>query len=339
MKIIILPEYPLPILCGGIEIRSLRTLSALQSMNIDAQLINYFDRNQEFDILHLFGNPASWYEICYHIDKSKKIVISTVFGAEKMPSLKEVIAVSISSNVASLAHQKTDYLRLKYVFSRADHLICLNRLEMMYLMKKYNVPEGKISIINNAVKDSYFKSCPNDFTNKYNISDFVLYVGNITKRKNPLALAKVLQRIKLKGVFIGQSIGSEGDYHLKFKEVVDCSPNIIWIKGLPHDHPLLLSAYAAAKVFCLPSISETQPQSALEAMAAGNAIILGDFPYAYQTPFEEASKVNPDDIEAFTLEVKTLMNTKKNKELLLPKEYLWENVACKIGDVYSNVCS
>jgi glycosyltransferase involved in cell wall biosynthesis len=337
MKVVILPEYPLPIVCGGIEIRSLRTLSALQSINIDAHLLEYYDKEQSFDILHLFGNPPSLYEICYYLDRTKKLVISTVFGAHKIPSIKENIAVPFVSKIANIAYQKTDYDRLKFVFTRADQMICLNNLEMKYLVNKYNVPKEKITIINNAANDSYFTALPDIFIEKYGLSDFVLFIGNITKRKSPQILAEILCELNLKGVFIGQPFGSEVDYCTKFQQTVNKSSDLFWIKGLPHDDPLLLSAYAAAKVFCLPSVSETQPQSALEAMAAGTPVILGDFPYAYQPPFENTIKVNPGNKEELKSAIQNAMKQKSFNIARLSDEYRWNKVAEKIAQVYSEI--
>lgn len=81
------------------------------------------------------------------------------------------------------------------------------------------------------------------------------------------------------------------------KEVITASPNLKWIPELNYDDPLLSRAFAAAKALCLPSIAETRPFVALEAMAAGTTVILRDFPYAYQPPFENSIKINPGNKE------------------------------------------
>jgi glycosyltransferase involved in cell wall biosynthesis len=340
MQVRVLPEYPLGIACGGIELRCLKTVAALNKYkkeDITVKLLDYYNPDDDFDILHLFGNPPSFYEICYHLDKPKKLVISTVLGAHKMPSIKERIAVSFISKMASLAYQRTDNERLKFIFTRANRIICLNDLEKKYLINKFNVTEEKITIVNNAANDNYFAASADLFIEKYRMSDFVLFIGNITKRKNPLILAQILCLLNIKGVFIGHPLGSEINYITKFEQTIKKSPNLLWIKGLDHDDPLLISAYASAKVFCLPSVSETQPQAALEAMSAGTPVIIGDFPYAYQPPFEKSIKVNPADKEALISAIKYAMEQNSSNVSRLPDEYRWNAVAEKINHIYFEV--
>src|SRR6185437_7691066 len=47
-----------------------------------------------------------------------------------------------------------------------------------------------------------------------------------------------------------------------------------WIPAVDHDDPLLASAYAAARVFALPSWFETPGLAALEAALAGCAVVV-----------------------------------------------------------------
>ena len=51
----------------------------------------------------------------------------------------------------------------------------------------------------------------------------------------------------------------------------------IWLGRLEHDDPLLASAYAAARVFALPSWFETPGLAALEAALAGCAVVITPF--------------------------------------------------------------
>ena len=49
---------------------------------------------------------------------------------------------------------------------------------------------------------------------------------------------------------------------------------VAWLGRLDHDDPLLASAYAAARVFALPSWFETPGLAALEAALAGCAVVI-----------------------------------------------------------------
>jgi hypothetical protein len=87
MKVKIFPEYPFSLVYGGIEIRSQRTLNALKKIGVDVDFLNYYEKDDNYDILHIFGNPPSIFELVKN-KGNKKIVISSVNGFEGMSLLK-----------------------------------------------------------------------------------------------------------------------------------------------------------------------------------------------------------------------------------------------------------
>ncbi|MBU3956524.1 glycosyltransferase family 4 protein [bacterium] len=333
MNIRIFPEFPFGVAYGGLELQCIRTFHALSKKNQSVKLLDYYDNRDSFDILHIFGNPPSMYEICFHAKKTKKIIISAVCGANQFSYPKTFIR-RILSGLATILKQHTDYERMRFIFQSAGHIICLNEIERNFISKTYDVAAEKLSVISNGVDKSFFAATKQLFVNKYGVSDFVLFTGNIVKRKNPLRLAQVLAQLNQKGVFIGCALSSEIDYASQFEKVISDSPTLLWIKGLEHNDPLLASAYAASSVFCLPSCGETQPQSALEAMACNKPIILGDFLYAHQPPFEQALHCNPlnkDSIKKCI--ISALKNTTKYSSLL-SEDYTWNNIAREIIKIY-----
>lgn len=331
MKIRLLTEYPVSIVLGGAELQCLKTLEALKSKLNDASLLDYNDKKDDFDLIHVFGNPPGIFDIIDHIPKNKKIVVSAICGAQHY-SCKGIIKKKIVSRIAKAFGQKTDYKRLYFIFQRADHIICLNSLEKQYIKLNFNIADSKISIIPNGVEKTFFNTAPKLFEEKYKIKDFILYSGNIVERKNPLNLAKAISDTNLKAVFIGRVVGSEARYAKEFQNFISKSSNILWIERMSHDDPLLSSAYAAASVFCLPSNGETQSLSALEAMAAGTSVILGDLPYAYQEPFTDCFKCNPKDVQSIKKSINNAFDSRK--KIKLPKKYTWESIAEKTIKVY-----
>ena len=175
------------------------------------------------------------------------------------------------------------------------------------------------------------------FSDKFGLNGFALYVGNIIKRKNPLLLAECLNEMGLIGVFIGQQMSVEVEYGKMFKNLIERSPNLTWIPNLDYNDSVLSSAFSAAKVLCLPSEAETQPVVALEAMAAGTPVILGDYPYAYQTPFEEAFKVNPGRKEDLKTAILCATNQSQPAAIKLSSEYSWKMIAERLMTVYSEL--
>lgn len=336
MRVRILAEYPNSIVFGGIELQCLRTFYKLKELGVSVDLLDYHNKDEKYDILHIFGNPASMYEICYYAAKTKKVIISAVCGATGPPGFKTRITRMLS-DMANIAHQRTDNYRLRFMFQSASHIICLNELEKDYIAMNYDIALPKLTIINAGVEACYFHSTPDVFVEKYGMKDFVLYTGNIVERKNPLRLAKVLTRLGLKGVFIGEVFNAELEYAARFKEIISMNKDLLWIRGLPHDDPFLVSAYAAASLFCLPSSSETQSASALEAMATGTPIILGDFPYSYQPPFENALRCNHRDEQSIENCIKEALQSPSNYSMHLPGNFTWGNVAAEVQKVYERI--
>lgn len=336
MKIRLLAEFPLPVVCGGLELQCLRSFAALKEAGAPVELIDYHSLDSDFDTLHLFGTPPSIYEVCLFAQRTKKIVLSAVCGAGGVPWLRTGINRGITA-LAALARQMTDHSRMRFVFRSAMAVICLNPIERTFIHRTYGVPLDRISIIPNGVAPAYFSATDELFRTTYGLADFVLFTGNITPRKNPLALARALEGTSIPGVFIGASLADEPAYAREFEQVIHNAPNLTWIGALPPDSALMVSAYAAAAAFCLPSRSETQPQSALEAMACGKPVVLGDFPYARQAPFETALRCNPGALRSLRTCIERALLEPTVHGSRLPAEYRWDRVAKDIVQVYRGI--
>jgi len=336
MRIKLLAEYPFSIVYGGLELQCMKTFSALKKIGVPVELLDYHKQDNDFDILHIIGSPARMYEVCLYTVKTKKIIISAVCGASKISSFRTNIRKGFSK-IASIIHEKTDYSRLYFMFQSAKYIICLNEHEKIFIHNRYDIPFEKLAIIPNGVENHFFNTSKELFISKYGVTDFILFTGNIVQRKNPLRLALALSHMRQKGVFVGGTLSVENEYAEQFAKVISASDNLLWIKGLPYDSSLLASAYSAARVFCLPSSNETQSLSALEAMAAGKPIILGDFPYAYLTPFEKALRCNPMSENSIESCIKVVLKDPDRYSNPLPYTYTWESIAREIVNIYEKI--
>ncbi|MCG3162166.1 MAG: Processive diacylglycerol alpha-glucosyltransferase [Acidobacteria bacterium] len=332
----LLPMFPTSVVLGGLELQCLKTSEALRQAGLAAELLNYYDEDDRFDILHLFGSSENFHDLCRQAANRWPIVISAVSGSPSASRWRAPIWLTVSK-LAEGVKLQTSYQRLRAVYHLASAVICLNQLEAQFLHVTYGVPRNRIEIISNGVDWRYFQADGESFIERFGVRDFVLYSGNIVRRKNPLQLARVLRQLNYPGVFIGGTLAAEQAYADAFAELMDRSPNLLWIRGLKHDDPLLADAYAAACVFCLPSTSETQSLSALEAMATGSPVILGDFPYAYQRPFEHCLRCDPDDENSLRACLEKALSDPAEHRARLPEDYSWSNVAEKIARVYKRV--
>lgn len=219
---------------------------------------------------------------------------------------------------------------------RADQIICLSRFEAEVLENEYRVPAERISIIPNGVDPVFGSVSMSEFRQKYAISNYVLFVGSISRRKNPLALLRCLKSLGVPGVFIGIPAGGESDYVAEFEREFSGLKDQIWIRGLDSGSSLLASAYAGARAFCLPSLSETQPISALEAVASGIPVILGNGAYSEADVYQGCLRVNP--LSGGSLEHGVARALAGGTGIVDRKKILtWSEVAKSVSEVYEKI--
>jgi glycosyltransferase involved in cell wall biosynthesis len=336
LRVSLLSMYPPSVVLGGQEIQYLQTRRALQHLGVSVESVNYCNPDDQFDLLHLFGLSPNYYDLCFHAAGRYPTVLSCVSGARYAWRWRAWLWRGVSRCVR-LARLQTTYDRLAGVGRYVSAAICLNQLEAQFVDVTYGLPFSRIVIIPNGVDDQYFCASGDLFAQTYGIRDFVLFTGNIVKRKNPLMLAHALRELGYPGVFIGGTLTAEQPYAKAFEDLVESTPNLTWIRRLDNEDPLLASAYAAARVFCLPSSSEAQSLSALEAMAAGRPVILGDVPYAYQTPFESSLKCDLKNEMSLVSCLQRAMTQPETSMSRLSDRYRWPNVAQEVLKVYQRV--
>jgi glycosyltransferase involved in cell wall biosynthesis len=128
-------------------------------------------------------------------------------------------------------------------------------------------------VVPNGVAPGFGSATPDRFRAVYGPDDFVLYAGRIEPRKNVLGLIRAIAPIGLPLVIIGSPPPSQERYAAVCRAAAEGLP-VRWLGGYAHRDPLLASAYAAARVFALPSWFETPGLAALEAALAGCAVVI-----------------------------------------------------------------
>jgi len=151
-----------------------------------------------------------------------------------------------------------------------DHVIAPKNDVKDFLIDKFNVPKDKISVICQGVDTNYFKALPSTEEKE----NYVLFVGRGTVAKGFDTLITASDLINAKVIAVAPHIMRGYISTVKKKKNIELIGKI--------DHKDIVRLYKKARVFVMPSLSETGPLVTLEAMACGLPIVCtpeggGDF--------------------------------------------------------------
>lgn len=334
MKIAFFQFYP-PTLWtpGGGEIQLIKTKEALEKLGFRIDLFNIW-HPQKYDILHIFG---STYQLSDFVVIAKRLGMKVVVSAIAY-SNKPWVFWKIWSLVDNFLPIPTLYTYRKRIYKSADIIISGSRAEANQLINYFNVPKEKIRIVYNAADKKFAEASPEPFIKKYGLKDFVLMVGRINNHKGQLRLIEALEGQGIDLVFIGRMDPEDPTYFEKFQQAWERKPWIHYLGGFD-DQEMLASAYAAAKVHVLPSLSESTGLVSLEAGLAGANVVAVKDPPVYEYLGDEAFYCNPQSIfsirEAVLKAYQAPRNLKLRERLL--REFTWERVAEKILNIYKEL--
>jgi len=256
----------------------INTLEAVINAGVNATKLDLWSRDNGFDIIHLWGVGPHNYQIIDWAKKSGKAIVATVLLPYRDTIRSKLGYYYRFFQVKELIH----YCKL------IDKIIVVNNLQSNVLAKYYDVQPDKIEIIPHLIEDKYFDIPEFDFKKKYGIDNYILCVGNICPRKNQYNLALACINLNANLVIIGNLLDGELAYGKQLETIIAEHKNILWIRELPKASEELVAAYYNCSVYALPSNEETQPISALEAIAMRKPLVLIDRAYAHQSFYQGA---------------------------------------------------
>ncbi|MBW2661988.1 MAG: glycosyltransferase family 4 protein [Deltaproteobacteria bacterium] len=322
---------------GGLQRKVLQTINGLNRLGLEA---SFFDpvkgRLQDFDLAHVFDAEGGNNKLVATLkDKGLPVVLSPVINPTWTQSIgwRARICDKLISRVCS-SKVHTSYRQTKMALDDADRLIALTDLEKRTLVEAFLVPESKVDVVPNGIAKSFFSADPAIFRQKFGIPwDFVLCVASIGPHKNQLGIVKALRNEDVPIVLIGPHAKSN---HAYLSEILQYK-NVHYLGALPYDDPLLPSAYAAARVFVLPSFSEVTPNGVFESLAVGTPVVVTDrHSMRLAATAEDLREVNPHDLDQLRACTLHFMNTPgdPDKRKRIVAEYTWDSAVKKIVTVY-----
>jgi glycosyltransferase involved in cell wall biosynthesis len=233
---------------------------------------------------------------------------------------------------------RTPSWRLK-LLQLADLVLPNSAAEAVQLTRLFGVEAGRVRVVPNGVLPAIGSATAELFCRRFGTFPFILSVGRIEPRKNTLELIRAARRLELPLVIAGEAKPGFERYEALCRHAA--GPGTIWLGRLDHHDPLLASAYAAARVFALPSWFETPGLAALEAALAGCAVVVtpyGSTKEYFGNHVEYARPHRPGEIGRA---LARSWEDGADPELAIRVEsrYLWPQIARMIAGAYDSIDS
>lgn len=327
---------------GGLCTQVTSIADSLKQKGVNVIYFNPWETyNWDNTLTHIFRADLETFNIAKWLYDSKlPFVVTPVFF-----NMHKHLSLRVSSTMFDLARKihsgvQTDLDCVRDICRFSVKVLPNTYEEKKFLEKGLSISALKIKVLPNGVEERFSQADPSLFIEKYGIKDFILSVANFEyKRKNMLNFISALEKIDHPAVLIGTL--HNNDYGRECKRRIEKNKNILWLDSIPHTDPVLASAYAACKVFALPSYYETPGLSALEAALAGANIVITPFGGPKEYFGNMAEYINPDDVSSIQKAIISALEKEPNRNLRLHilNSYTYPVIAEQLLRIYSEICN
>ena len=341
MKVGIAAPLSIAGVTGGVRTQVFQTKEHLQKLGIDAEIIRADQSHFDYDLVHLFSAGPDTLGIAKMANEEGiKLVVSPVFFSNRSAGI-----ISTSLKVEKLLSKfgsgiRSDFGIKSQICHWADHVLPNTHSELALVRDGLGIASEKLTMVPNGVESRFSDASPELFMETHFKKDFILFVGQAgAPRKNVKLLLQAANRINSTIVIIGDFYDNE--YSRECLKLANQVNNLLLIETQDHASPLLESAYAASKVFVLPSWYETPGIAAMEAGLTNSNIVITQQGGTKDYFDGFAEFINPKSLDSLILALDTALSKPTNEKLKthILSNYTWEIVAQKTLTVYNSLIS
>lgn len=322
---------------GGVATQAEMTVQAAEAEGVEIVRYNpwqEYDWNQ-FGAVHIFRGDYETHNFAKLVhDKNIPLLVSSVFFSSHSAG-KIRLLTRASSMLQKIAKGfRTDFDYVKEICEIATQILPNTDAEASLLIDSFGIPREKFTTVPNGVADRFSEAAPDLFMEKYGEKEIILSVANLGyRRKNLLNAVKAVAETDLPYYIIGPYY--ENDYGRACMKAIEETPNIHYLGAMDNSSPLLASAYAAAKLFLLPSLFETPGIASMEAALAGAEVVTTPYGGTKEYFGDLAIYAEPHSVEDIRSSVIKAWNGEaKHPGIHVKKEFLWEAIGRKMAEIY-----
>jgi glycosyltransferase involved in cell wall biosynthesis len=329
------------LISGGVVTQARKTFEACDEFGLPVVAYNPWEttNHKEIGAFHIFTANYETHNLSRTLaDKNIPQLVSSVFYTRHpIWKVKGIRAVTkFISRFDSGTKSIFDYCG--EMMEIANMVMPNTSDELKQIQQLFKIPDNKITVVPNGVDKKFASATPDLFKKKYGDDNIILSVTMLgPQRKNGLNLIKALSKIDHPSYIIGL-FDQNSAYGKLCKAELEKYPQIKYIGMLDHEDEILASAYAATKVFALPSWLETPGLASMEAALAGAEVVTTPIGGTKDYFCDYGIYVDPYSVDSIATGIKTALNRdggeqKKMKDFIL-NNFLWEKVAQKYSEIY-----
>jgi glycosyltransferase involved in cell wall biosynthesis len=235
---------------------------------------------------------------------------------------------------------------VKYACEAAKKIIAISSQTKEDLIKFFKVDPEKIEVVFQSVSPVFFDSKETeDLFQKYELrKDYILSVGTIEPRKNPMLVLKAVKKQKLDVEIV--FVGKPTDYSFEILKYISdnkMDDQVKILSNIPRKD--LAGLYRNARLSVYMSVYEGFGLPVIESMASGCPVITSNVSCLPETAGGAAILCSPSDEKELGNHIKNILTSENSRNDLIQKGnerakiFHPQNFAQKMISLYSELLS
>ena len=316
---------------GGKQVHAQKLFRELNGLGISVTYENWHDPSLRGDVVHFFG-----FNDVYKIRELKKrgyklVYTHIVDGLTNLPAA-QLIYHQLKNQLIQRLPGKFDSMFPWRLLPLFDAIVYMHENDRRTAIRLYGVDPAKTRVIPHAVDALETWNGPATAAPE---PKYLVTVGSIVERKNPLFTARLCRKLNIPIRFMGHPFDEQSDYFRAFLREVDST--IVRYDGFTTEEQKA-EILKNASGFVLLSFGESGCISVYEAAAAGLPLLLSDLPWArgYEEPLQ-LFHCPPSDESKAAQQLQAFYQAAQRGNSPSFTVHTWKEIAEQYADVYRHV--